>query len=107
MDLACRDLGVTLKSHSAAHYVRGLSDGLTDTNKYLGRMEERDRATYAQVLMSDIDDEMMRQQSVRPVVGGNALPLQLKKQRGRYRRVCGRPAKVCEYPNKTLQHKVI
>ncbi len=37
---------------SAASYVNGDEDGLTDENPYLGAFEEADRPAYAQALMS-------------------------------------------------------
>ena len=36
---------------SATHYVKGDADSITDTNAYLGEMEEHDRKTYGEILM--------------------------------------------------------
>ena len=57
---------------------------------------------YENLRMSGVDDELMREQMNRPILGSEAFAGRLRTQHGRYRRVRGRPAKVCQYPLKTL-----
>jgi putative transposase len=52
---------------SAAAYVHGLSDGLTDENPYLGKLTDKERARYGQELMSGVDEQVIH------AVNGGAL----------------------------------
>jgi len=81
---------------SAAHYVQARLDGVTDTNRHLGTMGARERVTYAQRLQSGADDEVIWKAASRKVLGTEAFAGRLRTQRGRYRRVRGRPSRVCE-----------
>jgi putative transposase len=81
---------------SAAHHVKGIPDGITDTNRHLGLATEADRVRYGQELMSAVDDNLMRQQGKRGVIGGDAFARSLIPHKGRHRRRRGRPAKVRE-----------
>jgi putative transposase len=80
---------------SAAAYVLGSSDGLTDLDVYIGadRWQPMDRQAYADALQASDDDEWMQKRSRSGTLGGVEFAGQLKKEGGRYRRRRGRPVK--------------
>lgn len=81
---------------SAASYVNGDEDGLTDENPYLGAFEDADRSAYAQALMSGEGDEaVLRHVEGERVIGSRAFAETLKMERGRHRVKRGRPYSKC------------
>jgi len=76
---------------SVAHYVNGADDGITDTDVYFGRMDPVARKAYADELMSDLDDDLMRRHKMSIAVGAPAFAARLKRSGGRERRKRGRP----------------
>jgi putative transposase len=76
---------------SAACYVRGVKDGLTDMNPYFGEFESKDRATYAETLLSSADDELMKRTGKFGVIGSADFANRLELVRGRHKRRRGRP----------------
>lgn len=87
------------KWSSACFHVSGTKDGLTDDNRYIWAEEKPSvagRQEYAEALQGCADDEWMRRQLLRPVIGTAKFMRQLKLEGGRHRRKRGRPAKVCE-----------
>jgi len=79
---------------SAAHYVNGAEDGLTDTNRYLGPMGPQERRMYGEALMSGVDEALMQKVRRARVIGDAGFAANLRVERGRYRRKRGRPVKV-------------
>jgi len=76
---------------SAAFYVTGAPDGLTDANVHAAaeRMTQRDREQYSRMLMSTEDDEWMQQQH-RRVIGGDTFAHSVKRMGDRQRPKPGR-----------------
>lgn len=89
---------------SAAFYVRGTDDGLTDVDLYIAAdgMTPRDREIYGSVLMSSDDDEWMLKQNERRVIGGEVFRARVKTQGGRHRAKRGRQAHLRILPHKAL-----
>jgi putative transposase len=83
---------------SAAHYVYSRSDGVTDTNVHFGEMSSRDRKVYAQTLMSDLYDDLMKRNETSPVIGSLAFSARIKLSGGRQRRKRGRPVECANIP---------
>jgi putative transposase len=81
---------------SAAFYVEGVTDGLTDANTHVAAegMTPRDRDLYGSALISTDDDEWMHQQRQGRVIGGKGFGARVKTQGGRHRKKHGRPANV-------------
>jgi hypothetical protein len=76
--------------------VSGRRDGLTDENRYIWAEENPSvvgRQQYAEALQGSADDEWMRRQMMRSVIGTEKFMRQLKLEGGRHRRKRGRPAK--------------
>jgi putative transposase len=78
---------------SAAYYVHGREDGVTDMNVHFGDMGTADRKAYAETLMSGVYDDLMRKNESSPVIGSAAFAARLKSSGGRQRRKRGKPAK--------------
>ena len=78
---------------SAAHYVTGVEDGLTDHNPYLGPMGEKERAMYKQALISGADDALMKGKRTARVLGSPEFSSRLTMAGGRHRFRVGRPAR--------------
>ena len=76
---------------SAAAYVKNVADGLTDENPYLGSFTKKDRRTYAEALMSGVDERVVRQMEGERGIGTREFAATLKMERGRYRVKRGRP----------------
>ena len=76
---------------SAAHYVKCAADGITDTNHYLGKMEEQDRKIYGEVLMAGVDDSLMKQRNKSAVLGSPEFGAKLRLDHGRFRLKRGKP----------------
>ena len=92
--------GITLQAwqykwSSAAFYVKSIGDEVTDLDVYVAgdRMSKRDQSMYGEELMATTDEEWMRQQGRRRVLGSARFEGQLKVESGRYRRRRGRPVK--------------
>jgi putative transposase len=77
---------------SAAHYVNGAEDGLTDTNRYLGLMGPQERRMYGEALMSGVDDALMQKLRRARVIGDAGFAANLHVEKGRHRRKRGHPA---------------
>ncbi len=77
---------------SAAFYVRGTPDGLTDANMHAAasRMTQRDRQRYGRMLMSTEDDEWMEAHRHRRVIGSDTFAESIKRTGSRQRRKSGR-----------------
>jgi putative transposase len=81
---------------SAACYVNGTKDALTNENPYLGTLQEADRKTYALALASGCEDEaVIRSVDDERVVGSRTFARTLKVERGRCRVKRGRPYSKC------------
>jgi putative transposase len=78
---------------SAAHYVKGVSDGITDSDVCLGQMEEPDRKAYGAMLLSGVDDTLMQKHRKTATVGAEGFAGRFKVERGRHRLRRGRPVK--------------
>ena len=79
---------------SAAHYVAGVEDGLTDHNPYLGPLGEVERAMYKQALISGADDALIKGKRKARVLGSPEFSARLTMDGGRHRFRAGRPARV-------------
>ena len=77
---------------SAAHYVTGVEDGLTDQNMYLGAMGEKERAMYKEALLAGADDALMKGKITERVIGGAEFSARLTIDGGRHRFRPGRPS---------------
>lgn len=80
---------------SAAFYVQGREDGMTDANPYTGaeKMTAADRRRYGKELMGTADEEWMQAHRRARVLGSESFAGQLKMAGGRFRRRRGRPVK--------------
>ena len=78
---------------SAAHYVKGMEDGLTDQNEYLGPMAEAERAMYKQALLSGADEALMKGKGTTRVIGSPEFSARLTVDGGRHRYRSGRPVR--------------
>ena len=80
---------------SAARYVRGVTDAITDWNSYFGGNEtSHDFSTwYQECLESGVDDEWMKSRKKQRCLGSEEFSLRLKTSKGRHRRKRGRPVK--------------
>lgn len=77
---------------SAARYVHGKEDALTNENPYLGIFQETDRKAYATALSSGLEDEaVIRRVDGERVIGSKTFANTLKKECGRCRVKRGRP----------------
>lgn len=78
---------------SAAFYVTGKSDDLTDANVHIGgdAMTPRDRTLYERALMSDEDERWIAEQRRDNVIGSIRFARSLKVVEGRRSRAPGRP----------------
>ena len=56
-------------------------------------MEEGDRKMYGEILMSGVDDTLMKKHHNATTVGSAGFAGKLKVQRGRYRLMRGRPVR--------------
>ena len=70
---------------SAAHYVKKVADGVTDTNPYLGEFTDGGRKQYGDVLVSGVDDPVIQQSISSNVIGSRMYTRKLKIDRGHYR----------------------
>lgn len=77
---------------SAAAYVRGTEDGLTDRNPHLGAFSARDRQRYREALRSGADEELIRGAAQGAVIGGSAFAASLRVKGGRHKPRIGRPS---------------
>lgn len=81
---------------SAAVYVNGVDDGLTDVNPYWGKFTAQGRRIYADALKAEDDESIMRAIDGSHVIGSPGFVASLKTEHGRWRLKRGRPAKVRE-----------
>ena len=79
---------------SAAHYVKGLEDGITDRNPYLGVFREQDRRLYGEELLAATADDLVKGTEGSQVIGSSKYAATLTKSMGRHRLKRGRPVKV-------------
>ena len=82
---------------SAAYYVKGREDRVTDLNPYIwapGGPDKKSRQEYAEALGKTDDEEWMRKQQRRSAIGTDKFLRGLKQEGGRWRRKRGRPVKV-------------
>ena len=79
---------------SAASYVVGRNDSITDWNPYLGTgTEDKSFKTwYREALAAGLDDDVMKKHRRNQVIGSDRFRTSVKKENGRYRRRRGRPA---------------
>ncbi len=77
---------------SAAHYVKGLEDGMTDRNPYLGVFSEQDRQRYGEELRAGTEEVLVKSSEGSQVIGSARYAASLTKSMGRHRLKRGRPA---------------
>ena len=76
---------------SAAHYVEGRNDGLTDTNPYVGISSAEEKREYGAALMSGVDEAVIRRFRRGRPIGTDVFAGKLRCDRGRFRVKRGRP----------------
>lgn len=78
---------------SAAHYVKGIEDGMTDQNPYLGVFDEQDRKRYGEELCAGTEDDLVKHTKDLSVIGSAEYAATLTRSKGRHCLKRGRPAK--------------
>lgn len=83
---------------SAARYVNGTLDHITNWNPYLGAdpKDKSFRTWYGQALAAGLDDDVIQKHRRKQVIGSDKFRTSLKKENGRFRKRRGRPVRRCD-----------